>query len=206
MAKTAHAIADYPEPEWEVARLFPARGAWSEQEYLDLDTNHLVEFCNGRLEVLPMPSESHQHIVAFLYEALRDFVRAHALGTVLFAARPVRLWSRKFREPDVLFMRAEHARRRREKFWERADLVMEVVSPDPKDRTRDLETTRAEYARARIPEYWIVDPDAQRIVVLTLSGQTYRVHGEFGPGTEASSVLLPGFRVAVDEVFAAAAA
>ena len=45
----------------------------------------------------------------------------------------------------------------------------------------------------------------QTIIVLALEDHTYRVHGEFGPGTEATSVLLPGFAVAVDAVFEAAA-
>src|SRR5205814_504142 len=103
-------------------------------------------------------------------------------------------------EPDVLFMKAENAHRRREAFWEGADLVMEVVSPNPKDRKRDHVTKRREYARAGIPEYWIIDPQQQRILVLTLSGETYQVHGEFGPGAESSSLLMPEFRVAVDAV------
>ena len=50
------------------------------------------------------------------------------LGEVLFAGVRVRLWPGKFREPDVLFMRAEHAGRITDEYWEGADLVMEVVS------------------------------------------------------------------------------
>jgi Uma2 family endonuclease len=206
MSNTTTSIADMPEPEWEVARLFPGRGAWTEEEYLDLGTNHIVEFSNGCLDVQSMPTESHQLIVRFLFDTLWAFVRARGLGSVLFAARPVRLWRRKFCEPDVLFMKAENSHRRTEKFWKGADLVMEVVSSDPKDRERDLVTKRYEYSRAGVPEYWIVDPQEQRIVVLALSGGTYRVHGELGPGVEASSALLPEFRVAVGDVFAAATA
>ena len=55
------------EPAWEVAFLFPAQGEWSEHEYLELDTNHLVEFSHGQIEVLPMPSDRHQAIVGFLF-------------------------------------------------------------------------------------------------------------------------------------------
>src|SRR5438067_2311726 len=206
MSKTSAALEELPEPEWEVARLFPARGDWSIEDYLDLSTNRQVEFCRGHLEVLPPRTQSHQLILGFLFRALQAFVQAHTLGEVLFAALPVRLWRGKFREPDVLFMRVENAHRRHEKFWDGADLVMEVVSPDPKDRKRDLVTKRREYARAGIPEYWIADPQEQRILVLTLSGDAYQVHGEFGPGTEASSLLLAGFVVPVDDVLDAASA
>jgi Uma2 family endonuclease len=51
--------------------------------------------------------------------------------------------------------------------------------------------------------YQIVDPQERRIIVLTLDGDEYRVHGEFGPGETASSVLLPGFSVSVGAVLAA---
>ena len=48
--------ADEPEPTWEIARLFPAQGEWSAEEYLSLETNQLVEFSNGVLEFPPMPT------------------------------------------------------------------------------------------------------------------------------------------------------
>jgi len=101
-------------------------------------------------------------------------------------------------------MLIEHADRRGEDFWRGADLVMEIVSPT--DRQRDLVTKRREYALAGIPEYWIVDGEQQSIIVLTLAGESYQVHGTFGPGQQAGSVLLPGFVVDVAEVFAAARA
>jgi hypothetical protein len=58
---------DQAEPAWEIATLFPAQGAWSEADYFLLPTNHLVEFSHGRVEVLPMPTQSRQLIVLFLY-------------------------------------------------------------------------------------------------------------------------------------------
>lgn len=205
MSKSTMPVVDLPEPEWEVAKLFPARGAWSEDDYLDLPTNRQVEFCRGRLEVLPMPTQSHQLILMFLLRLLTAFVEQRGLGIVLPAALPMRLWRGKFREPDVLFMSAANAHRRHERYWDGADLVMEVVSPDPKDRKRDLVTKPREYARAGIPEYWIVDPQEEEVLVLSLEGETYAVHGRFGPGDTATSRLLPGFEVSVDALFAAAA-
>jgi Uma2 family endonuclease len=192
------------EPAWEVARIFPNQGNWDEVEYLALTahTNHLVEFRDGHVEVLPMPKTSHQLIVAYLYRLLVAFTSARKLGKVLFAALRVRLRPKLYREPDIVFMLAEHAVRIGEDYWEGADLVMEVVSGDPKDRHRDLVTKRREYASAGIPEYWIVDPEQQRITVLRLAGKarSYSVHGVYGPGEKATATVLKGFSVEVSKV------
>jgi Uma2 family endonuclease len=185
------------EPTWEVAHLFPAQGTWTEGDYLALETNHLVELSNGRLEVLPTPTTTHQRVVIYLYSVLQAFVNAHDLAEVLVAALPVRLWGEKIREPDVVFMLKGHSDRIGEEFWKGADLVMEVVSGTARDRRRDLVVKRKEYAHARIPEYWIVDPREERITVLRLARKRYAVHGEFGRGTTATSRLLPGFGVDV---------
>ena len=187
------------EPTWEIAQLFPAQGHWSEEEYLALDTNHLIEYSHGQLEVLPMPTQSHQLLLIALFKLLDNFVHTRQLGTVLLAPMRVQLGQGKYREPDILFMRTEHDDRRADQFWQGADLVMEVVSPD--DPRRDLVTKRREYARAGIPEYWIVDPSQRSITVLTLNEQTYALHGEFDEGAVATSVSLDGFTVSVDAVF-----
>ena len=186
---------NFGEPAWDIAQLFPNQGSWSEEEYLSLNGNRLVEFSHGVVEVLAMPTELHQAIVEFLAFALRTFVQASNLGTMRFAPLRVQLWPGKFREPDVVFMKRENDARRHNEFWEGADLVMEVVSDD--DRRRDLEIKRFEYARAMISEYWIVDPQTSEITVLTLSTDRYEVHGTFKKGQQATSKLLPGFSVEV---------
>jgi Uma2 family endonuclease len=191
-------------PTWEVAYLFPAQGTWTEDDFFRLDDFHngfpLLELSGGRLDVLPWPTETHQLIMLYLFELLKAFTTAHAPGLVLVSGMKVRLGRGRVREPDVLYLKDEHAHRRHEKYWKGADLVMEVVSDDPKDRERDLETKPGEYARAGIPEYWIIDPPERRVHVLTLAGKGYQVHGEFGPGSQANSVLLSGFTAEVDAV------
>jgi Uma2 family endonuclease len=191
------------EPTWEVALLFPAQGEWTENAYLTLDTNRLIELSDGCLEFLPMPTAFHQFIAQFLFKLLDAFVEANCAGFVLLAPLPVRLWPGKFREPDIVYVRRERLPKMHGQ-PQGADLAMEVVSEGAENRQRDLEIKRAEYAAAGISEYWIVDPEEQRITVLTLDGQTYRVHGEFVPGMQATSVLLPGFTVEVEAVFAVA--
>jgi Uma2 family endonuclease len=196
-------ISQPGEPSWEVAFLFPVQGQWSEDEYLALDSNRMVELSDGCLEVLPTPTILHQLIVAFLHEQLHNYVKANATGLVLFAPLPVHLWPGTYREPDIIYLGPSRVPKKMD-YPKGADLVMEVVSQGDENRDRDLRVKRQEYARAGIAEYWIVDPQQQQITVLALEGQTYRVHGEFARASQATSNLLPGFTVNVDKIFAAA--
>ena len=191
------------EPAWDIARLFPFQGQWDEGDYLSLDTNRLVELTDGFIEVMPMPDMRHQLCLDHLVESLKNFAKPKNLGRVLFAPFSVRIRPNKFREPDLMFMLAEHSERMGAKFWEGADLVMEIVSADAASQERDREKKRADYAEAGIPEYWIVDPQTHRITVLKLQRSAYALHGEFGNGQMATSPLLQGFEVNVDGLFAA---
>lgn len=191
------------QPILELADLYPRQGEWTAAQYLALGLNRPVEFDDGYLDFPPMPTDPHQAILAYLYRMLMAFTEPQDLGTVRFSALPVRLWKRKYREPDLPFMLAAHRDRIRRKYWDGADLVMEIVSGSGKHRVRDLEVKRGEYARAGIPEYWIIDPDQKRISVLRLERDAYTVLEESGPGRTAASALLPGFSVDVDKVLAA---
>ena len=179
------------------------QGLWTEAQYLRL-TDHVrrpLEFTDGRLEVLPMPTDRHQVILRFLFLALFPFVRDRG-GTALFAPMRLRIREGKFREPDLLLLRNAGDLRRRDDYWRGADLVVEVVSPD--DPERDTETKRLDYAQARIPEYWIVNPIDETVTVLVLDGDAYAEHGVFRRGRRVESVCLEGFSVSVAEVFDAA--
>ena len=180
-----------------MATLFPAQGAWSEEEYLSLDTNHLVNFSHGRIEVLPMPTDSHQGILGSLLFILGDIARRCG-GKLLFAPMPLRIYPGRICEPDLLFLADANDPRRQDAYWTGADLVLEVVSPD--DPQRDLVTKRREYAQAGIPEYWIVDPQSATITVLRLEDASYVEHGVFLHGEVASSPHYPGLQAPVSDV------
>jgi Uma2 family endonuclease len=54
------------------------------------------------------------------------------------------------------------------------DLVVEVVSPGNLQRDRDYVAKRSQYQSRNIPVYWIVDPQNQEIMVLTLTPTGYQ--------------------------------
>jgi Uma2 family endonuclease len=176
------------------------QGLWTEEQYLKLtdQTNRLIEFADGYVEVLPMPTRRHQVILAFLYELFVAFVRPRG-GKVLFAPLRLQVRPTKYREPDLLLLLDANDPRNQNAFWLGADLVIEIVSPD--DPERDIRVKRADYAEAGIPEYWIVNPVDETITVLKLNADAYAEHGTFRRGELAASALLDGFVTQVDEVF-----
>ena len=176
------------------------QGFWTQAQYLKLTnwSNRLIEFTDGRIEVLPMPTQQHQAISRFLFLALYSFVRGIG-GNVFYAPLRLRIRDSKFREPDLLLVTDADDPRCRNDYWFGADLVAEVVSPDNPDR--DLIDKREDYAEAGIPEYWIANPIAGTLTVLVLSDGEYREHGVFRPGEQTDSPSLPGFSVDVKEMF-----
>jgi Uma2 family endonuclease len=189
----------HAEPAWDVATLFPNQGQWSEEEYFALSTNRQVELSDGRIEVLPMPTRLHAAIAFLMCTLLRAFVREDELALVLTTTFSVRLWPGKLRQPDVMYMSGQNVARQHETHWDGADLAVEIVSDE--GRERDLVTKRREYARAGIAEYWIIDPLLRQVTILRLDGDHYIEAGTYAPGDTAASVLLPGFNVAVTDIF-----
>jgi hypothetical protein len=53
------------------------QGSWTDEEYLTLTdhTTRLVEFTDGFLELLPMPTDYHQAMVQFLLYAFDGFLK-----------------------------------------------------------------------------------------------------------------------------------
>jgi Uma2 family endonuclease len=179
--------------------LLPDQGHWSEEDYLWLmdHTSRLVEYTDGNIEALPMPTERHQSILEFLFVAFLAYLQPLG-GKVHTAGIRLRVRPRKFREPDLILLRSAKDPRRQNRYWSGADLALEVVSKDKPER--DLVDKRGDYAEAEVPEYWIVNPITETITVLRLEGDVYVEHGVFGRGATAASALLAGFTISVNAV------
>ncbi len=182
-----------------ILEIVPRQGEWNERDYLWASSisNRLVELVNGHLEIVPMPTLKHQNIIEYLFLALRVIMKQIG-GKVAFAPLRLRLWNGRFREPDILLLLSTDDSRLANEFWDGADLVVEVVSPDKPER--DTVDKVRDYAQAGIPEYWIVNPITERITVLRLEHDSYITYGTWGRSETATSALLPDFAVHVSAV------
>jgi Uma2 family endonuclease len=80
-------------------------------------------------------------------------------------------------------------------------LVIEVVSPGFENRTRDYRFKRTEYAARGISEYWIVDPEEQRITVCSWVDGQYEDQ-VFAGAARIESTVVSGFEMTVEQIFA----
>ena len=188
------------DPTWEAAYLLPVQGQWTEEDFFKFHSNRMAELVDGTLEVLPPPTLKHQKLLKWLFKDLEILVERQG-GLVLFAPLPVRLFAGRIREPDLLYIASEHEPADDVKYPTRIDLAVEIVSEGPDAHQRDYEDKRADYVRAGVAEYWIVDPQEQHVIVLALQVGTYQELGTFKPGQTATSKLLPAWSVNVEKLF-----
>ncbi|QKD82656.1 Uma2 family endonuclease [Thermoleptolyngbya sichuanensis A183] len=110
------------------------------------------------------------------------------------------------RYPDLVVLRPEHLKLTQRRLTITLEmppprLVVEVLSPGKTNRDRDDVRKRAQYAAVGIPEYWLIDPIAQTLTVLSLEGTVYREVGTFGAGEAIASVEFPDLAIAVDRLW-----
>ena len=169
--------------------------------YADLATfpdDHLRrEIIDGELIVTPSPIIRHQDAVGNIFFRLKSY-SARAGGRAFVAPLDVFFADDNVVEPDVVFIRADHAGQVGEKFIKDApDLVVEISSPS----TRRLELVRKRelYERFGVPEYWVGDLEADRVEIYLLVEGSYPAPKLKYPGGLLESTQLPGFQMPVDE-------
>ena len=182
--------------------VLPAAGEWTEADYYPLsERGRLVDLSDGNVEVIEVPTDFHQLILLRLSLALQLFVSQHKLGRVRFAPLPVRLWPGKIREPDLMFMSTAHVGRIG-KYWGVPDLAVEILSEGTEFKDRNIK--RIEYEQAGVSEYWIIDPEALSVEILSRNEQTagYDTAALLGQDATLTSALFPGFSLALADLFA----
>jgi Uma2 family endonuclease len=178
----------------------PAR-RYTYADLADFPDDHLRrEIIDGELIMTPSPIIGHQMASANLHFRLMTYARM-AGGIALAAPMDVFLREDNVVEPDLLFVRAEHAGDIGDEYVRVVpDLVVEISSPS----TRRLELVRKRelYERFSVPEYWYIDLEAERVEIYVLLEGAYPPPEIRYPGQLLDSSTLPGFSMAVEEALA----
>lgn len=182
--------------------ILPAAYRLTYTDWLRLPDDGRCELLEGELLMTPAPSIRHQEISSRLHSRLGPYLERTASGRLFAAPTGVRLSDETVVQPDLLVVLAAHLHRLTEHVVDGPpDVVVEILSPG--SARRDLVAKRELYARAGVPEYWIVDSEACNVEVLVLDRGAYSRDGLYRRHETLRSPALPGLEVVLAEVFPA---
>lgn len=178
--------------------------SYTYSDYLNWQFNDRVELILGKLfRMSPAPSAHHQHCVAALNATFYSFLKKKTCRVfpapfdVVFPS-PTGI-SNTVVQPDVTIV-CDQTKITSQGCYGVPDLIVEVVS-----RTsvkRDLHEKYQLYEDAGVKEYWLVNPVDRSVIIFSLleSGK-YQGSKPLTYGDIATSQVLPGLTVEVDDLF-----
>ena len=161
-------------------------------EYLNYDdgTDSRYELVWGKLDIMNPPTVRHFLIAKFLEQIFDREINRQNLDWLCFREAGIRTGWQKSRLPDLFIVDKSSAMELLDNsavFQTIPYLIVEIVSPESK--TRDYRYKRSEYAALEVPEYWIIDPQEEKVTVLVLNEGLY----EESIFTQAQTIISPTF-------------
>lgn len=162
-----------------------------------------AEFISGEVVLHSPVKRRHWKVVDLLSSLLSIYVRTKGLGVVGTEKILIAL-TRNDYEPDIVFFSREKAEAFTDDqlLFPAPDFIVEVLSK--KTAATDHGVKKQDYAAHGVPEYWIVDPEQQRIeqyYLALLTDKTYlppRVHSR---ADTIESRVISGFAIPVLAAF-----
>jgi Uma2 family endonuclease len=171
------------------------------EDLLKLDGPYCYELVKGELLTMPLPGYKHGAVTMSLAGPLHVHVQANNLGVVVAAETGFILERNPdtVLGPDIAFIRNERiSTSLPDGYLEVApDLAVETFSPSQSRPMMERKASRwLEYG---VVEVWLVDPKTRTVDIRRATGanQLLREGDDLTAGD-----LVPGFRIAVNEIFA----
>lgn len=137
------------------------------EERRRLGHDRFDEVWDGVLHMVPPPTSHHQLLGTELIATLVPLARGLGLRVIHEAGLfdPI-AGERNYRQPDVMVI--DPARISRRGIEGRAELVIEILSPDDESRQK-----LPFYAKHGTQEVWLIEPETRAVEVYVLRGDTY---------------------------------
>jgi len=183
----------------------PVQERMTAEEFLELPEREGARFrelVDGEV-IVNEPTAVHQLVEGNLYHAFRLWLGASPDRGQVFIPIDVGMDEHNVFAPDLSWYAAENALDVNSPApYRRPDLVAEVRSPST--WRYDVGAKKATYERLGLSELWLVDTPAHEVLIFRRSGPgtpRFDVALELGVGERLESPLLPGFGLAVDDLF-----
>jgi Uma2 family endonuclease len=148
--------------------LAPKQTELSVEAWLALDEDVDGELVDGHLVEEEVASWAHELVVSWLIRMLGAWIIPRG-GFVLGSETKLVISAGRGRKPDVLVFFGPGTRSQpAESTPMPADIVVEVITATPRDQRRDRVDKKADYAALGVGQYWLVDPEARTLEVLSL--------------------------------------
>ena len=173
---------------------------FSVKEYMTTPEDKRYQLLDGEMILAPSPTTRHQTIIMQLALVLQRFASEHNLGRTWVAPLDVVLSNYDVAQPDILFVSNERAGIVTEANIQGGpDLVVEILSPATAGYDKGYKQLL--YGRHGVREYWIVDPDAETVEVLTEGDGGLVRRATYGRRQTLRSPLLDGLFIDLEPVF-----
>jgi Uma2 family endonuclease len=154
-----------------------------------------VELIDG--EVVEMSPIGHLH-AAFVANLNRVLMRTVGDRAVVWIQGPVRIPPRSLPQPDLALLRPRSYKR---ESTTTADVLL-VVEVADSSRRYDRTVKLRLYARAGIPEYWVVDAKTETLEIYRApAGDQYAERQQPARGTTIAPLAFPDATIAIDAIF-----
>ncbi|MCE9545729.1 MAG: Uma2 family endonuclease [Planctomycetia bacterium] len=169
------------------------------KQLLDANIQEPCELVRGELRILSFGTALHGWIVGNVSVPLAEYVNQLKLGRV-FGAGTGFLIARNpdsVRAPDFAFVRADRITGEvpTEFFPGPPDLAVEVLSPS--NSASEIQEKTEDWLHNGCHEVWLIDPQRRTASICVFSGRGVQIETV----DTLSSELLPGFTLAVAELF-----
>ncbi len=170
------------------------------KDYMTTPNDRRFQLLDGELILAPPPANQHQTIVLALANVLSPIVLERHLGKIWIAPFDVALSEHDVAQPDILFVSGPRSHIITEANIQGApDLVVEILSPGTEDYDRGYK--RILYSRHGVKEYWLVDPAAETVEVLTQQTEGLALSATYQRSQSLASPLLPELAIDLEQVF-----
>ncbi len=157
------------------------------------DDGNRYEVIEGVLYMSTAPSFFHQWIIRQIFLTLYAQIDSSGVGITVWSPLGVFMPGCDPVQPDVIVIRRDSLGIVHNAIIEGVPaLLVEILSPG--NSTTDTDVKRRAYARAGVPEYWIVRPARRDVIVYAQPDQTagdYTGSSIFDPDAELVSSTLP---------------
>lgn len=168
-------------------------------EYLQtVESMRVQELIYGTLRIAESPLVRHQQLLLELAVLMRVFVGQHRLGTVIIAPQDVILDPARalIVQPDLMFVSNARADIISDHVWGAPDLVVEVMSPQP--RIGKLDERIGYFTQYGVKECWLLHQLSREIEVLKLREHGPERRRVFRNIEPIESDVLPYFKISVE--------